>query len=85
MNPARRTYAIRVDSHLDDHWATRLGEHDLTRNDDGTTTITVPAADQAQLHGVLAGVRDIGAVLIDVRTTGGPAGDASAAPPHSRE
>ncbi len=62
------TYAIRVQGHLDDHWSARLGGAALTREDDGTTTITVTAADQAQLHGVLAGLRDIGAVITALTT-----------------
>lgn len=66
---ATTTYAIRVDGHLDDHWSAWLGELDLTRNDDGSTTITAAVADQAQLHGLLAGLRDIGAVLTELRTT----------------
>ena len=61
------TYAIRVEGHLDNHWSAWLGELDMTRNDDGTTSFTVTVADQAQLHGVLAGLRDIGAVLTEVR------------------
>jgi hypothetical protein len=69
MGTTPTTYAIRVDGHLDDHWSAWLGELDMTRNSDGTTTITVPVTDQAQLHGVLAGLRDIGAVLIELRTT----------------
>jgi RimJ/RimL family protein N-acetyltransferase len=73
MNTALTTYALRVDGHLDDHWSAWLGELDLTRDDDGTTTITVSVADQAQLHGVLAGLRDIGAVLTELRTAGAPA------------
>jgi RimJ/RimL family protein N-acetyltransferase len=73
MNTAPTTYAIRVDGHLDDHWSAWLGDLDMARHDDGTTTVTLPAADQAQLHGVLAGLRDIGAVIVDVRTTGPPA------------
>jgi hypothetical protein len=75
MNTAPTTYAIRVDGHLDDHWSAwlgELGELEITRHDDGTTTITVSVADQAQLHGVLAGLRDIGAVLTELRTTGVP-------------
>jgi hypothetical protein len=68
MNTAPITYAIRVDSHLDDHWSARLGELDMTRDDDGTTTLTVSVADQPQLHGVLAGLRDIGAVIIELRS-----------------
>ena len=59
----------RVEGRLDDHWSARLGEPDMTRNEDGTTTITPAIADQAQLHGVLAGLRDIGAVIAVLRTT----------------
>jgi RimJ/RimL family protein N-acetyltransferase len=73
MNTGPTTYAIRVNGHLDDHWSAWLGELDMTRDEDDTTTITVPVADQAQLHGVLAGLRDIGAVLTELRTTGVPA------------
>ena len=61
-------YAIRVEGHLDDHWSSWLGGLDMTRDDDGATTVTVEAADQAQLHGVLAGLRDIGAVISELRT-----------------
>jgi RimJ/RimL family protein N-acetyltransferase len=73
MNTAPTTYAIRVDGHLDDHWSAWLGDIDLTRDDEGTTTVTVSVSDQAQLHGVLAGLRDIGAVLTELRTVGAPA------------
>jgi RimJ/RimL family protein N-acetyltransferase len=67
------TYAIRVDGHLDDHWSGWLGGLDMARDDDGTTTVTVQVADQAQLHGVLAGLRDIGAVISELRTQDVPA------------
>ena len=40
----------------------------MTHDDDGGTTVTVRAADQARLHGVLAGLRDIGAVISELRT-----------------
>ncbi len=70
MNPAApATYAIRVAGHLDDHWSTRFGGLTITRNGDGTTTLAGPVADQAHLHGVLAGLRDIGATLLDLRAT----------------
>jgi RimJ/RimL family protein N-acetyltransferase len=72
MNTTPTTYAIRVDGHLDDHWSAWLGELDMTRDDDGTTTVTISIADQAQLHGVLAGLRDIGAVITELRTTDAP-------------
>jgi hypothetical protein len=69
MNAAPTTYAIRVHGHLDDHWAAWFGELDINRDDDGTTTVTVSVVDQTQLYGVLAGLRDIGVVLIELRTT----------------
>jgi RimJ/RimL family protein N-acetyltransferase len=72
MNTAPTTYAIRVHGHLDDHWSAWLGEPDMTRENDGTTTITASIADQAQLHGVLAGLRDIGAVITELRSTPEP-------------
>ena len=72
MNTAPKTYAIRVDGHLDEHWSAWLGELDMTRNDDGTTTFTTLIDDQAQLHGLFAGLRDIGAVITEVRTTDAP-------------
>ena len=60
------TYEIRVAGHLDDHWATMLGDLTLVRLGDGTTSLTGPL-DQARLHGVLARVRDLGVPLLTVR------------------
>ena len=71
MTTKRDTYVIRVGGHLDDHWAAWLGAAELTRDDDGTTVLTVAVADQAQLHGVLAGLRDAGMVLVELRGTPG--------------
>jgi hypothetical protein len=65
------TYAIRVDGHLDDHWCSWFDGLTLARNSDGTTTLT-GSVDQAQLHGTLARLRDIGATLLDLHTL--PAG-----------
>jgi hypothetical protein len=59
-------YEIRVEGHLDDHWSAWLGELTITRHRDGTSTLTGPVADQAQLHGVLARLRDIGATLLSL-------------------
>lgn len=61
------TYEIRVAGHLDDHWSAMVGDLALARLDDGTTTLTGPIVDQAQLHGVLAGVRDLGVPLLSLR------------------
>ena len=60
------TYEIRVAGHLDDHWAAVFGDLALVRLADGTTSLT-GRVDQAQLHGVLARVRDVGVPLLTVR------------------
>jgi len=65
----KTSYTIRVGGHLDQHWSPRLADLAITHHHDGTTTLTGPLADQAQLHGVLAGLRDIGAELLDLRAT----------------
>ncbi len=63
-------YVIKVAEHFDDHWASWLGGWDIDRHEDGSTTLTGDVADQAQLHGLLAGLRDIGATLLSI--TGAP-------------
>ena len=67
MSTTQTTYAIRVEGHLDDHWSAWLGDLTVNHHDDVTSTFTGPVADQAQLHGVLARLRDIGATLLSVR------------------
>lgn len=79
------TYEIRVSGHLDDHWAVTLGDLDLARHEDGTTSLTGPLLDQAQLHGLLARVRDLGVPLLALRTgTVRSAAPAAPAPPVER-
>jgi len=65
-------YEVRVAGHLDDHWATWLDDLTLARHDDGTTVLTGPLADQAQLHGLLARVRDLGAPLLSLQVLDRP-------------
>ena len=60
-------YELRVAGHLDDRWSSWFGELTIARHDDGTCTLTGPVVDQAQLHGILAGLRDIGATLVSLR------------------
>jgi len=60
-------YQLRVDGHLDAHWATWFDNLTLIRHGDGTTTLTGVVQDQAQLHGLLAKVRDLGMTLISTR------------------
>lgn len=61
------SYELRVAGHLDERWSAWLGDLAITRNDDGTCTLTGPVLDQAQLHGILARLRDIGATLLSLR------------------
>ena len=59
-------YRVKVTGHLDDHWAGWLGDWTLQRDSDGTTTLDGEVEDQAQLHGLLTGLRDIGTTLLSV-------------------
>ena len=62
-----QTYELRVAEHLDRQWAAWFGDLEIARDADGTCTLTGPVADQAQLHGVLARLRDIGVTLVSLR------------------
>jgi len=66
MTASGAGYTVRVAGHLDDHHAAWLGDWRLQHDGDGTTTLTAALADQAQLHGLLDRLRDIGATLITV-------------------
>lgn len=57
-------YAFEVQGHLDCHWASRLANLAITHNADGTSTLSGPITDQAELHGVLAALRDLGITII---------------------
>ena len=60
-------HEIRVQGHLDDRWAHWAAGLTLVRSSDGTTTLTVPLADQAALHGLLNRIRDLNAPIVSVR------------------
>lgn len=71
MPPAHHTsgvYELRVGGHLDDHWSAWFDGLSLTRETDGTTTLRGDVADQAELHGLLGKVRDLGVTLISLTT-----------------
>jgi hypothetical protein len=63
---APSAYRLQVDGHLDQQWSPWFGDLTLTHEDDGTTTLAGPIADQAQLHGLLTKIRDLGVTLISV-------------------
>ena len=66
------TYRVTVSGHLDERWADWLGTVDLCRDPDGTTQITADLVDQAQLHGLLAGLRDLNCHLVSVQSCDPP-------------
>jgi hypothetical protein len=65
-------YQIRVDGHLDDHWSSWFGDLTLTHESDGTTSLSGAVSDQAELHGLLRKVRDLGVTLISVAVVDPP-------------
>jgi hypothetical protein len=69
--PTPRTpacYELRVQGHLDEHWSAWFGGLTLVCEDDGTTTLRGAVTDQAELYGLLAKIRDLGAPLLSVNS-----------------
>lgn len=64
--PVPAGYRLRVAGHLDHHWSPWLGDLTLTQDEDGTTSLTGDILDQAELHGLLSRIRDLGVTLISV-------------------
>ena len=59
-------YELRIEGHLAEHWSTWFDGLTLTHADDGTTILRGPVADQAELHGLISKVNDLGATLLSV-------------------
>jgi hypothetical protein len=59
-------YEIRIKGHLDARWAERFEGMSFTHESDGTTILYGPVVDQAELHGLLRKVRDLGLPLVSV-------------------
>ena len=64
--PGSGRYEIRLAGHLHERWAAWFDGLTLSHQDDGTTVMSGPVADQAALHGLLQRVRDLGLSLISV-------------------
>lgn len=76
-------YELRVLGHLDQHWSTWFGDLALCHEDDGTTTLRGRVMDQAELHGHLTKIRDLGAVLVSVTPHTGLGADSKERRPHT--
>lgn len=82
------TYHIRVKGLLGARMSARFEGLVATAEPDGTTLLAGPIVDQAALHGVLTGIRDLGLQLVSVMEidddrAGEPDGNANTA--HVRE
>ena len=64
--PAPGGYRLRVGGHLDQRWSAWFDNLTLTPESDGTTSLSGAVADQAELHRLLAKIRDLGITLISV-------------------
>jgi hypothetical protein len=63
---ATTVYQLRVTGHLDQCWSSSFGHLSLSHDDDGSTRLTGTVADQAELHGLLTKIRDLGVTLISL-------------------
>jgi hypothetical protein len=59
-------YEIRLEGRLEPRWSAWFGGLTLVPGADGTTTLHGSIADQAELHGLLQKLRDLGIPLISV-------------------
>ncbi len=66
MSDGSEHYAIRVTGHLTPRWNAHFDGMTLTPEDDGTTVIHGPVADQSALHGLLRRLGDLGLPLVSV-------------------
>jgi hypothetical protein len=66
-NPSQTViYQIRVKGHLSREWTGWFEGLTITLEEGGDSLITGPVVDQAELHGLLKKVRDLGMPLVSV-------------------
>lgn len=66
MPVSPQLYQIRVHEDLDDELVAWFSPLAVDHHPDGTTTLTVPVRDQAELHGLLIKIRDLNLTLIAI-------------------
>ena len=60
-------YQIKINGHLEEHWAEWFEKMTFIHEKDGTTTLYGPLPDQAALHSILRKIRDLNLQLISVK------------------
>jgi hypothetical protein len=63
---APASYRIRILGHLDPAWSAWFSGLEIVQEADATTTLTGRIIDQAELFGLLARLRDLGATLLSL-------------------
>ena len=63
-------YQIRIKGHLGQQWTDWFEGLTITLEDNGDTLLTGAVVDQAELHGILKKVRDLGIPLVSVNSSG---------------
>jgi hypothetical protein len=66
---SKTAYRIRVEGNLDAQWSDWFDGFTITPQADGETLLTGEVSDQADLHGILAKIRDLNLSLLLVQRT----------------
>jgi hypothetical protein len=62
-------YRIQVMGHLPDGWLELVEHMEIISEADGTTTISGPIRDQAELYGLITKLQNLGLTLISINQT----------------
>lgn len=68
-------YEIRVENGLDQYWSQWFEGMQISHDDGGVTVLSGRLADQADLHGVLTRVNNLGLALVSVQRLDGDGRD----------
>jgi hypothetical protein len=68
MSSKHQTYRIRIKGHVGVDWSTWFDELIVEHTDAGETVLRGEIPDQTALHGVLMKIRDLGLVLVEVKS-----------------